>query len=96
MGGNYGDRNDLNLWNKGDALIQGVATVCKNVVSRRPIYLFLGLSSRIRKIVVVHTVGPVTMDSWIANPNVKAVLLAGLPGEQTGPAIVDVIWGAVK
>lgn len=36
------------------------------------------------------------MEAWIDNPNVKAVLLAGLPGEQTGPAIVDVLFGVVK
>ncbi|KAL8279708.1 hypothetical protein RQP46_007803 [Phenoliferia psychrophenolica] len=77
VGGNYGDRNDLNLFNNGDNLINGVATVCRNVI------------------VVIHTVGPVTMEAWIGNPNVKAVLLAGLPGEQTGPSLVDVLYGAV-
>jgi beta-glucosidase len=44
-------------------------------------------------IVVVHSVGPVYMP-WSDHPNVTAVIYAGAPGEQTGPAIVDVIYGA--
>ncbi|KAJ7209261.1 glycoside hydrolase family 3 protein [Mycena pura] len=46
-------------------------------------------------IVVVHSVGPVHMP-WTAHPNVTAVVYAGAPGEQTGPALVDVLFGAVN
>lgn len=43
-------------------------------------------------IVVVHSVGPVDL-SWSNHPNVTAVIYAGAPGEQTGPSIVDVLFG---
>ena len=44
-------------------------------------------------IVVVHSVGPVYF-TWSNNPNITAIIYAGAPGEQTGPAIVDVMYGA--
>ncbi|KAB5591869.1 hypothetical protein CTheo_4698 [Ceratobasidium theobromae] len=47
-------------------------------------------------IVVVHSVGPIIMESWIDNPNVTAVLWAGLPGQESGNALVDVLYGAVN
>ncbi|KIM49543.1 glycoside hydrolase family 3 protein [Hebeloma cylindrosporum] len=43
-------------------------------------------------IVVVHSVGPVYF-TWSNHPNVTAIIYAGAPGEQTGPAIVDVMYG---
>ncbi|KAG8852172.1 hypothetical protein FRB91_006909 [Serendipita sp. 411] len=46
-------------------------------------------------IVVVHSVGPVSM-SWSSHPNVTAIIYAGAPGEQAGPSLVDVMWGAVN
>ena len=46
-------------------------------------------------IVVIHSVGPVAA-SWATHPNITAIIYAGAPGEQTGPAIVDVLWGAVN
>ncbi|KZT61640.1 glycoside hydrolase family 3 protein [Calocera cornea HHB12733] len=47
-------------------------------------------------IVVVHSVGPVLLEEWIDNPNVTAVLWAGLPGQETGNSLVDVLFGAVS
>lgn len=47
-------------------------------------------------IVVQHVVGAVLMEAWIDHPNVKAVLHAGLPGQESGNAIVDVLFGAVN
>ena len=44
-------------------------------------------------IVVIHAVGPVILENWIDNPNVKAVLLANLPGEESGNAIASVLFG---
>ncbi|KAJ7268203.1 glycoside hydrolase superfamily [Mycena haematopus] len=46
-------------------------------------------------VVVVHSVGPVDM-SWAINPNITAIVYAGAPGEQTGPGLVDVLFGAVN
>jgi hypothetical protein len=44
-------------------------------------------------IVVVHSVGPVYF-TWSNHPNITGIIYAGAPGEQAGPAIVDVLWGA--
>ncbi|KAJ7079898.1 glycoside hydrolase superfamily [Mycena epipterygia] len=43
-------------------------------------------------IVVQHVVGPVLVESWIDHPNVTAVLHAGLPGQESGNALVDVLF----
>ncbi|KAJ7477444.1 glycoside hydrolase superfamily [Mycena latifolia] len=72
--GNTGDRNDLNFWHNGDALVAATAAVCANTI------------------VVQHVVGPVLMESWIDHPNVTAVLHAGLPGQESGNALVDVLF----
>ena len=46
-------------------------------------------------VVVVHAVGPVVLERWVDLPNVKAVILANLPGEESGNAIADVLFGRV-
>ncbi|KAI0080033.1 beta-glucosidase [Panus rudis PR-1116 ss-1] len=45
-------------------------------------------------IVVVNSVGPAIVESWIDNPNVTAVLWAGLSGQEAGNSITDVLYGA--
>ncbi|EPS37355.1 hypothetical protein H072_8969 [Dactylellina haptotyla CBS 200.50] len=47
-------------------------------------------------IVTIHAPGPVTMEEWIDHPNVTAVLYAGLPGQESGNSIVDVLYGLVE
>lgn len=47
-------------------------------------------------IVVLHTVGPVTLENWIDLPGVKAVVLANLPGQESGNALVDILSGDVS
>ncbi|KAI0639272.1 beta-glucosidase [Trametes polyzona] len=47
-------------------------------------------------VVVVNSVGPIIMDEWIENPNVTAVLWAGLPGQEAGNSLVDVLYGDVN
>ncbi|KAJ7827358.1 glycoside hydrolase family 3 protein [Mycena olivaceomarginata] len=46
-------------------------------------------------IVVVHSIGPVHMP-WTTHPNITAIVYAGAPGEQSGPGLVDVLFGAVN
>ncbi|KAG1341058.1 hypothetical protein G6F62_005205 [Rhizopus arrhizus] len=43
-------------------------------------------------IVVAHSVGPVLMP-WANHPNVKAILWPGLPGQESGNSIADVLFG---
>ncbi|KAI0545907.1 glycoside hydrolase superfamily [Xylaria curta] len=77
-----GDRSDLFLQKGGDDLIVKVAEGCH------------GGDGQV--LVVIHTVGPVVMERWIDLPNVKAVLLANLPGQESGNALADVILGDVN
>ncbi|KAI0651675.1 beta-glucosidase [Trametes meyenii] len=70
-----GDRNDLNAWHNGDALVKQVASVNKNTI------------------VVVNSVGPIVVEQWIDHPNVTALVWSGLPGQEAGNALVDVLYG---
>jgi beta-glucosidase len=47
-------------------------------------------------IVVIHNAGIRTVDEWIEHPNVTAVVYAGLPGQEIGNSIVDVLYGDVS
>lgn len=44
-------------------------------------------------IVVIHNAGIRLVDNWIEHPNIKAVLLAHLPGQDSGRALVDIMFG---
>jgi beta-glucosidase len=44
-------------------------------------------------IVVLHTVGAVDMP-WVDNENITAILWAGLPGQESGNSLVDVLYGS--
>lgn len=47
-------------------------------------------------VVVIHAVGPVVVESWIEHPRIQAVLHANLPGQESGFAIADLIFGDVN
>lgn len=47
-------------------------------------------------IVVVNSVGPVTIGNWSSNPNVTGIIWANVPGEESGNALVDILYGAVN
>ncbi|KAI5308797.1 hypothetical protein KEM55_004843, partial [Ascosphaera atra] len=47
-------------------------------------------------IVVMHTVGPVIATEWYDNPNITAILWAGLPGQESGNSLADVLYGKVN
>ncbi|OAA67089.1 glycoside hydrolase family 3 protein [Niveomyces insectorum RCEF 264] len=72
---NAGDRNDLDPWHNGNALVAAVAAANPNTI------------------VVVHSVGPVLLESILAHAGVKAVVWAGLPSQESGNALVDVLYG---
>jgi beta-glucosidase len=77
-----GDRNDLYLQKGGDKLIQDVAKGCGE-----------GMGD---VVVVIHAVGPVIMENFADIMNVKAIVLANLPGTESGNAIVDILFGDVN
>jgi beta-glucosidase-like glycosyl hydrolase len=74
-----GDRNDLWPQNSGNVLIEGVSKVCGNGSS--PV------------VVVIHSVGPVLVEKFVDIENVKAIVLANLPGQESGNALADVLFG---
>ncbi|KAF2855945.1 glycoside hydrolase family 3 protein [Plenodomus tracheiphilus IPT5] len=47
-------------------------------------------------IVVIHNAGIRTVDAWIDHPNITAVIFAGVPGQESGHAIADVLYGDVN
>lgn len=44
-------------------------------------------------VVVIHAAGIRLVDQWIEHPNVTAVVLAHLPGQDSGAALVSLLWG---
>lgn len=47
-------------------------------------------------IVVVHTGGSVNLEPFADHPNVTAIVMPLMPGEQTGPSLVRVLYGDVS
>ncbi|KAK4569518.1 hypothetical protein LTR86_003281 [Recurvomyces mirabilis] len=81
-----GDRNNLYSQKGGDDLVRQVAANCggKNENGE----------PASDTIVVLHTVGPTILEEWIDMPGVKGVLIAHLPGQESGNALADVLFGA--
>ncbi|KAF4549949.1 Glycosyl hydrolase family 3 C-terminal domain-containing protein 4 [Elsinoe fawcettii] len=78
-----GDRNNLYSQRGGDKLVKRVAEKCGNG-GHGPV------------IVVLHTVGPTILEEWIELPNVKAALIAHLPGQESGNALANILFGDVS
>jgi len=92
--GNEGDRNDLALWWNGGSLVRHrfrFLTRNRHFNWRIQVQKVAAVCNN--TIVIVHSVGPVDL-TWSAHPNVTGIIYAGAPGEQTGPSIVDVLFGA--
>lgn len=83
---------------------EGFINVDDNMGDRKNLTLWNGGDELIKTVasvnpntvVVMHTVGPVLVSEWYDNPNITAILWAGLPGEQSGNSIVDVLYGDVN
>ena len=83
---------------------EGFIDVDGNIGDRNNLTLWQGGDTLIQNvsaqcnntIVVLHTVGPVLLSNYSSNPNVTAILWAGIPGEQSGNSIADVLYGRVN
>ncbi len=109
---NYADSQIQGLATTADVAIvfanadsgEGFITIDGNTGDRNNLTLW-GSGDRLIKnvtsyctntIVVLHTVGPVNVSSWYDNENVTGIIFAGLPGQESGNAIVDVLYGLVN
>jgi beta-glucosidase len=79
-----GDRDTLFAQKGGDALVQKVAANCGGQDSN---------GEAASTIVVMHTVGPTILEKWIDLTGVKSVLIAHLPGQESGNALTDILFG---
>jgi beta-glucosidase len=56
--------------------------------------LVLNIASQCSNTIVsIHNAGPRIVDAWIDHPNVTAVIFAHTPGQESGNALVEVIYG---
>ena len=76
-----GDRPDLEIQKGGNKLVQAVARDCGK--------------GKGGTIVIVHAVGPTLLEEWIDLPGIKGVILANLPGQESGNALTSVLFGDV-
>lgn len=80
---------------------EGYITVDGNAGDRNNLTLWQDGDTLIRNvsalcnntIVVIHSVGPVLVNSFYDSDNVTAILWAGLPGQESGNAIADILYG---
>jgi beta-glucosidase len=83
---------------------EGYIEVGGNYGDRNNLTAWLGGDSLVKEVagncsqtvVIIHAPGPILMEEWIDHPNVTAVLFAGLPGQESGNALVDVLYGDVN
>lgn len=47
-----------------------------------------------KTIVVVHSVGPIILETILAQPNVVGIVWAGIPGQESGNALADILYGS--
>ena len=80
-----GDRPDLYSQKGGDDLVKQVAANCGGRKQDG--------TPASDTIVILHTVGPTILEQWIDMPGVKGVLVAHLPGQESGNALADVLFG---
>ncbi|EEU33450.1 uncharacterized protein NECHADRAFT_56640 [Fusarium vanettenii 77-13-4] len=66
----------------------------KNLTDPYSDHLVTSVASKCRNtMVVVHAAGIRLVDPWIEHPNVTAVIMAHLPGQDSGRALVEILYG---
>jgi beta-glucosidase len=109
---NYADSQIQSLATTADVAIvfanaqsgEGFINIDGNIGDRNNLSLWQGADRLINNvtkynpntIVVMHTVGAVNVSAWYDNENVTAIIWAGLPGQESGNAIADVLYGLVN
>ncbi|KAL2839438.1 glycosyl hydrolase family 3 N terminal domain-containing protein [Aspergillus pseudodeflectus] len=98
-------------FHSSDPIVSGVSDAClvfgnaaaSEAMDRRALrddYTDALISNVARKcsntIVILHNAGPRMVDPWIDHPNVTAVVFAHLPGQDTGKALVSLLYGQVN
>ncbi|KAL3471521.1 glycoside hydrolase family 3 protein [Aspergillus californicus] len=98
-------------FHSSDPIVSGISDACLvfgNAVASeamdrgglRDAYTDTLISNVARKcsntIVIMHNAGPRMVDPWIDHPNVTAVVFAHLPGQDTGKALVSLLYGEVN
>ena len=58
--------------------------------------LIQAVASAQKTIVVINSPGAVSMDAWFNHRNVTAVIYGLFPGQESGNALADVVFGAVN
>lgn len=59
--------------------------------------LILNVASKCANtMVIMHTVGIRLVDQWIEHPNVTAAIIAHLPGQDIGEALINILYGDVS
>jgi beta-glucosidase len=98
-------------FHSSDPIVSGVSDAClvfgnaaaSEAMDRRALrddYTDTLISNVARKcsntIVILHNAGPRMVDPWIDHPNVTAVVLAHLPGQDVGKALMSLLYGEVN
>ncbi|KAF4632883.1 hypothetical protein G7Y89_g5229 [Cudoniella acicularis] len=53
-------------------------------------------NTNVPTIVVIHSVGPLILETILALPSVVAVVWAGIPGQETGNGLADILYGSTS
>lgn len=83
---------------------EGYISVDNNMGDRKNLTLWENGDALIRNvsslcpntIVVIHSVGPVLIEDYKYHENITAILWAGLPGQESGNSIAEVLFGDVN
>ena len=83
---------------------EGFLDVDGNIGDRNNLTLWQGADTVIRNVssmcnntvLVIHSPGAVLIDEYANNPNITAILWAGMPGQQSGNSIADILYGRVN
>jgi beta-glucosidase len=83
---------------------EGYISVGGNIGDRNNLTLWNGGDDLIKNvssvcnntIVVIHSTGPTIVTDWYNSPNVTAILWAGVPGQESGNSITDVLYGKIN